>query len=72
MAGFYAGYRYLKSGTLLNWIDPATGVFSEIFLNGSGGLLGTAGTGTPVLYPAASGSTGAAETVLEMWTGKAG
>jgi hypothetical protein len=66
-----AGYRYLKSGTLLNWIDPATGVYAEIFLNGSGGLLGTNGTGTPVLYPAASGSTPAGYQTLNgsSWSG---
>jgi hypothetical protein len=72
---FDYGYRYLVSGTPQNYIDPVSGVYGPIFLDGSGHLLNgtgatTTGTG-PVIFPAASGSTPAGYQTLTglNWSG---
>jgi hypothetical protein len=73
---FDVGYRYKSGSTVKNYVDPTTGVYGEVFLDGSGGLLNGNGTAPasgspPVIYPAASGSTPAGYQTItaQNWSG---
>jgi hypothetical protein len=49
------GYRYKSGSAIKNYVDPTTGVFGPIFLDGSGGLLNgngsSVGGADPVIFP---------------------
>jgi hypothetical protein len=72
---FDYGYRYEKSGTLQNYVDPKTGICQPVFLDGDAGLLNgngsTVGGDDPVIFPASSGDTPAGyETLVpQSWSG---
>ncbi|HWE04997.1 MAG TPA: hypothetical protein VG326_21495 [Tepidisphaeraceae bacterium] len=53
---FDYGYRYKDgSGKVVNYVDPQTGTYGPIFLDGSGGLLNgdgtTSGGSDAVIFP---------------------